>query len=63
MSRRKRPGLVPIAEKVDIIQKSITKYQSRINDISKGSENHMKTVKQLEKDLKVVRKGSESVGG
>lgn len=52
----KEAGLVPIAEKIGLTQKSITRYQTRINDISKEKDNHTKTVKQLEKDLKVVEK-------
>ena len=52
----KEAGLVPIAEKTGITQKNITKCKSRVNDISKEKDNHTKTVKQLEKDLKVVDK-------
>lgn len=52
----KEAGLVPIAEKIGITQKSITKYQARVNDIGKEKEKHTKTVRQLEKDLKVVEK-------
>ena len=52
----KEAGLVPVAEKIGITTKSITKCQSRVTEISKEKDNHSKTVKQLEKDLKVVEK-------
>ena len=52
----KEAGLVPIAEKIGITKKSITKCWSRITEISKEKDSHSKTVKQLEKDLKVVEK-------
>ena len=52
----KEAGLVPIAEKIGITKKSIVKCQSRVMEISKEKDSHSKTVKQLEKDLKVVDK-------
>ena len=52
----KENGLVPIAEKIDITAKSLTKCKARIAEISKERDIHSSGVKQLTKDLKVVEK-------
>ena len=52
----KRGSLVPIDEKIEVSTKALTKYANRVNTIAKerGSQNN--SIKQLEKDLKVVEK-------
>jgi structural maintenance of chromosome 1 len=52
----KENSLVPIAEKIDITNKNLTKYNTRIADITKERDSHSSTVKQSTKDLKVVEK-------
>ncbi|KAL1954619.1 hypothetical protein VTO42DRAFT_860 [Malbranchea cinnamomea] len=49
-------SLVPVEEKIEITMKKVARYVSRISEISKESEAHSRTVKQLEKDLRVVEK-------
>jgi structural maintenance of chromosome 1 len=52
----KENGLVPIAEKIGITNKNLSKCNARIADISKEREVHFNSVKQSSKDLKVVEK-------
>lgn len=52
----KENGLIPIAEKIDITNKNLKKYNARIADITKERDSHSSTVKQSTKDLKVVEK-------
>lgn len=52
----KENGLVPIAEKVDITNKSLNKCTGRIAEISKERDAHAASVKQSTKDLKIVEK-------
>lgn len=52
----KENSLVPIAEKIEITNKNLKKYSSRIVDISKERDVHLNSVKQSKKDLKVVEK-------
>lgn len=52
----KENGLVPIAEKIDITQKNVSKYDARIATITKERDGHANNVKRLSKDLKVVEK-------
>ena len=52
----KENGLVPIAEKIDITNKNLKKYNARIVDVAKQRDNHSSSVKQTAKDLKVVEK-------
>lgn len=52
----KENGLVPIAEKIDITNKSLKKCTARIAEISKERDTHANSVKQSTKDLKVVEK-------
>ncbi|PGH18148.1 hypothetical protein AJ80_04535 [Polytolypa hystricis UAMH7299] len=49
-------SLVPVDEKIEISTKKVERYASRIAEIAKESSAQSKTVKQLEKDLKVVEK-------
>ena len=49
-------SLVPVDEQIQVSNKQLTKYMNRINDITKEKNNQDATVKQLEKDLKVVEK-------
>lgn len=49
-------SLVPLDEKIDISTKKVEKYAARVAEISKESASQSKTVKQLEKDLKIVEK-------
>jgi len=53
---KKENGLVPIAEKIDITNKNLGKYNGRIAIISKERDVHASNVKQATKDLKVVEK-------
>lgn len=48
--------LVPIDEKVDITQKKVERYASKITEIDKERSAQSKNAKQLEKDLKLVEK-------
>jgi len=52
----KESGLVPIAEKIDITNKNLSKCNTRIADISKERDVRFNSVKQSSKDLKVVEK-------
>ena len=52
----KENGLVPIAEKIDITNKSLKKCTARIAEISKERDTHANSVKQSTKDLKIVEK-------
>ena len=52
----KENSLVPIAEKIDISRKSVSRCEKRVADISKERDNHTAGVKQSTKDLKVVEK-------
>ena len=49
-------GLIPIAEKIDIVNKNLRKYDSRIAEISKERDTHSNALKQSTKDLKIVQK-------
>jgi structural maintenance of chromosome 1 len=49
-------SLVPVNEKIEITTKKVSRYAARLAEISKESDAHSKTVKQLEKDLKIVVK-------
>ena len=49
-------SLIPVDEKIEITMKKVARYTLRIAEISKESEAHSKTVKQLQKDLKVIEK-------
>lgn len=53
---KKENGLVPVAEKIDITDKSLKKCQARVAEISKERDSHQNSVKQSTKDLKVVEK-------
>ena len=52
----KENGLVPIAEKIEITNKNLNKYNFRIVEISKERDNHANSVNSLTKDLRVVEK-------
>jgi structural maintenance of chromosome 1 len=52
----KSNSLVPVNEKIEISTKKLSKYTSRIADISKEKDAQTATVKSLEKDLKTVEK-------
>ena len=52
----KENGLIPTSEKIDITSKSLRRCQNRISEISKERDNHANSVKQSNKDLKVVEK-------
>ena len=52
----KENGLVPIAEKIDITNKSMAKCEKRAAEIAKERDGHAANVKQTTKDLKVVEK-------
>ena len=52
----KENGLVPIAEKIDITSKNLSKYKSRSTDITKERDMHANNVKQFTKALKIVEK-------
>ena len=52
----KENGLVPIAEKIDITNKKLKKYDARINEIAKERDGQSDSVKHSTKDLKVVEK-------
>ena len=52
----KENGLVPIAEKIDITNKNLSKYHTRIAEIAKARENHESSIKQSSKDLKIVER-------
>ena len=52
----KENGLVPIAEKIDISEKGLRKYNGRIADISKVRDTHAASVKESTKALKIVEK-------
>ncbi|PGH05449.1 hypothetical protein GX51_02973 [Blastomyces parvus] len=49
-------SLVPVDEKIEISKQKVVRYATRISEIEKESNAQSKTVKQLEKDLKVVEK-------
>ncbi|KAF3897742.1 Subunit of the multiprotein cohesin complex [Trichophyton interdigitale] len=49
-------SLVPINEKIEITGKKVAKYATRVDEVSKEALSQAKTVKQLEKDLKIVEK-------
>ncbi|KAL4783515.1 RecF/RecN/SMC [Aspergillus varians] len=49
-------ALVPIDEKVDITKKKAERYNSRIAEIGKERDTQSASVKQLQKNLKVVEK-------
>ncbi|KKZ64318.1 structural maintenance-chromosome 1 [[Emmonsia] crescens] len=49
-------SLVPVDEKIEISKQKVERYATRISEIEKESNAQSKTVKQLEKDLKVVEK-------
>lgn len=52
----KENGLVPIAEKIDITNKSLQKCTARVAEISKERDTHANSVKQSTKDLRLVEK-------
>lgn len=52
----KENRLVPNAEKIDITNKNLSKYNTRIAEISKERDSHANSIKQSTKDLKVVEK-------
>ena len=52
----KKSSLVPIDEKIEVSTKALTKYANRVNTIAKERESQNSSIKQLEKDLKVVEK-------
>jgi structural maintenance of chromosome 1 len=49
-------ALIPIDEKVDITKKKVDRFNSRIAEIGKERDTQSASVKQLQKDLKVVEK-------
>ncbi|EGE77296.2 structural maintenance-chromosome 1 [Blastomyces dermatitidis ATCC 18188] len=49
-------SLVPVDEKIEISKQKVARYATRISEIEKESDAQSKTVKQLEKALKVVEK-------
>ncbi|KAJ5396610.1 Structural maintenance of chromosomes protein 1 [Penicillium cosmopolitanum] len=49
-------SLVPIDEKVDITQRKVERYSSKIDEIGKERTSQANNAKQLEKDLKLVEK-------
>ncbi|KAK2748352.1 Structural maintenance of chromosomes protein 1 [Myotisia sp. PD_48] len=49
-------SLIPVDEKIEITSKKATRYASRIAEVSKEAHSQSTTVKQLEKDLKLVEK-------
>lgn len=49
-------SLVPIDEKIDITQKKVERYSSKISEIGKERTAQSNNGKQLEKDLKLVEK-------
>ncbi|OAX83968.1 hypothetical protein ACJ72_01670 [Emergomyces africanus] len=49
-------SLVPVDEKIEISKKKVERYAARISEIETESNAQSKTVKQLEKDLKVIEK-------
>lgn len=52
----KENSLIPIAEKIDITNKTLKKCTARIAEIAKERDTHADSIKQLSKDLKVVEK-------
>ena len=52
----KEQSLVPIAEKIGITTKNLSKYSARIADISKERDSHANSIKQSIKDLKIVER-------
>ena len=52
----KENGLVPVAEKIDITNKNLKRYNVRIAEIAKERDSQANGVKQSAKDLKVVEK-------
>lgn len=52
----KENSLVPTSEKIDITNKSLKRCRTRITEISKERDSHANSVKQSNKDLKVVEK-------
>ena len=52
----KENGLIPISEKIDITNKNLKRCNNRIAEISKERDNHANSVRQSNKDLKVVEK-------
>ncbi|KAJ6114566.1 Structural maintenance of chromosomes protein 1 [Penicillium sp. IBT 16267x] len=49
-------SLVPVDEKVDITQKKVERYASKIDEIGKQRATYSNGAKKLEKDLKLVEK-------
>ncbi|KAF3023927.1 Structural maintenance of chromosomes protein 1 [Penicillium rubens] len=49
-------SLVPVDEKIDITQKKVERYSSKITEIEKERTSQTNNGKQLEKDLKLVEK-------
>ncbi|PGH14914.1 hypothetical protein AJ79_02777 [Helicocarpus griseus UAMH5409] len=56
-------SLVPVDEKIEISTKKVERYATRIAEIKKESSAQSKTVKQLEKDLKIVEKAQSQWEG
>jgi structural maintenance of chromosome 1 len=52
----KSNSLVPVNEKIEISTKKLSKYASRISEISKEKDSQSTTIKSLDKDLKIVEK-------
>ena len=52
----KENSLIPTSEKIDITNKSLKRCRTRITEISKERDSHANSVKQSNKDLKVVEK-------
>jgi structural maintenance of chromosome 1 len=50
----KSNSLVPVNEKIDVSTKKLSKYTSRIAEITREKDSQSAAVKSLEKDLKVV---------
>lgn len=49
-------SLVPVDEKIDVTQRNVERFTSRINEIDKERTSQSNNGKQLEKDLKLVEK-------
>ena len=52
----KENSLVPIAEKIEITQKNLSRYRTRSSEVAKERDVHTKSINQLSKDLKTVEK-------
>ena len=52
----KENGLIPTSEKIEITSKNLIRCKSRISEISKERDNHANSVKQSNKDLKLVER-------